>query len=501
LTPLVLFIFFLALLGILIGFGLFLGTEETEGLEDSPDENDSDEDGSEDNDTGSDSPDKMDDEPEQPEFEGELDDSDLDSSKETDADTDTSAPDESNEGTDSESEQASDELRPERNLLRSPDEEYELNPFDELELDPEEQSFYEDSEDPASSSEDLISAVDWLVDANTEAIHQHDARESLLDSLRSFIQMPRARGAEVVADTRWRELSPNLSRLIGERYLVMALGLSCWGQIKMHGHRQAFLALMGNTWSNDNLEQPLLYQCMGRLGLLTATDLSSIAKELRPRIPGRTPRSDDPPLKQLAHYNALIFAVSTGGVYPFPKSDKGLSRLWHWDEHNPPLANPLHLRPVLYALWLYYLTAGTASEAANDFGAMLGNWWNEQEPTSGFFEEHPGVWEAILLTAWVTLSDQPLIWEQLIERYDEMNFDHSALESISEQFFEWSESFNETGKEPEPAPDRQSLPPQEWIRPLPSDLLRDLSGPSFDYSKDWCEMLSDPSPPNLQQLE
>jgi hypothetical protein len=131
---------------------------------------------------------------------------------------------------------------------------------------------------------------------------------------------------------------------------------------------------------------------------------------------------------------------------------------------------------------------------------MLGNWWNEEEPTSEFFDDNPVVWEAILLSCWVLLADQSIIWEQLSDRYEELTFDNPYLNELTEQFLKWRDEFSDSGEVPEEAPDRETLPPSDWIRPLASDLIRDYSQPSFDYPESWCEMLAKPLEPDLSRI-
>lgn len=384
-------------------------------------------------------------------------------------------------------------------LLGIADDDFELIEYTQSPHDPEKQSTYNDHDDPDPSSEAMIAAIEWLINANTEAIHQSGPRTEFIGYLRDYIDAPRAHGAEKVSKTEWRNLSPNLSRLTGERLLVMSLGLSAFGNIEMDAHRKAYLAMMGNTWAEDQLEQPLLYQVIGRTGILTNTDLSSLHDELKTRIPGRVIRDSDAKLKDIAHFHSLIFSAAPGEDYPFPEGDKGLSRLWHWDEHNPPLAEVEELPAILYSLWIHYRTGGDQSEAANDFGALLGAWWNDKEPNSELFDENPLVWESILLTGWVLLGDQSIIWEQLENRFEEMSFENSELIEITETVLDWTKQLEEDETEPDNAPERNTLPPKEWITPLPSDLIKDHSEPSFDYSEEWCKQLGIMDQPQLSE--
>lgn len=366
------------------------------------------------------------------------------------------------------------------------------------EFDPEQQEIYNDRDDPDPSSQGIQSAVEWLVEANTEAIHQQSKFEDFLGHLRSFVDEPRAAGAEAIAQTPWRDQSPNLSRLIGERLLVMALGLSASGPYEMDAHRTAFRELLAETWNDDGLDHPLVYQGIGRLGLLTDTPFVELKENLVERIPGRTPRSNEPNRLEMARFHALILAVSTEEGYPFPRSERGLSRLWHWDEHNPPLANWMLLPTALFALWIHHASMETESDAANDFGALLGNWWDENNPDEDFFRDKPAIWEALLLTAWVLLPDHQLIWNQIEDRYEALNLEPGGtLQQITTKTLDWVDHYDEFGERPESSPSRDNLPPAEWLSPLPSGLVNDYSQPSFDFPEEWCEGLSN-FPPERQ---
>ncbi len=370
----------------------------------------------------------------------------------------------------------------------------------DLEEDPSKQAQYNDRNDPDEPSHDLRAAVEWLIKANTEAIHEGKKRRTFLGYLRNYIRAPRAEGARTVAHTPWRDETPNMSRLIGERFLVMTLGLSAYGKVEMGAHKQAFLALLGDQWAEDELESPLLYQSIGRLGLLTPTPTSSLDEELGSRLSAQTIRGSNASESQIAHYHSLIAAVSPGDKYPFPRSEKGLSRLWHWDEHNPPLAELDFLPAVLYGLWVHYKTGGSTSQAANDFGAMLGNWWEEKDPSAEFFEENPRIWRSILLTGWVLLADQPIIWDQLRNRYQSLEIEKPFLHETTEAVLGWVDSFKESDEEPEQAFDRNVLPPMDWIRPLASDLISDQSTPPFAYPEQWCEQMIQPEHPTVENL-
>lgn len=379
--------------------------------------------------------------------------------------------------------------------------EYDLVPYDSPYTDDKKQNEYDDRSDPDPSSDKLRTAIEWIINAHTEAIHQQKEREKFLRALRHFIRDPRAFGAEEVAKTEWRDLSPNLSRLIGERFLIIALGLSAYGNIDMDGHLKAFTALMGNSWANDELEQPLFHQCLGRLGFLTDTTIESLNDKLKSKVPGRVLRDPEPSILEQIRLNSLLLAVGVSGRYPFPRSEKGLSRLWHWDEHNPPLVEPEHLKPILHTLWTYNVVNENQSEIANDFGAMLGTWWDDKEPDTEFFESNADVWKAILLTGWVLLGEEQIIWDQLQERYQELDFDDESLVSVSESYFDWIDTLRRSPAVPEDAPRRDSLPPMDWIRPLASDGLRDHSEPSFDYPKSWCNQLTSRTEPEPNELD
>jgi hypothetical protein len=373
-------------------------------------------------------------------------------------------------------------------------------PLPELKEDPSETNHYNDRNNPDEPSENLRAAVEWLVRANTEAIHEEGKRRTFLGHLRNFIRSPRAEGALTVAETSWRDESPNMSRLIGERFLVMTLGLSAYGNADMDAHKQAFMALLGESWSEDELEAPLLYQAIGRLGLLTPTPTPSLQEELRSRITAQAIRSSDPPAPREAHFHSLIFAASPGEVYPFPRSDKGLSRLWHWDEHNPPLAELDFLPPVLYGLWIHYKTGGDISQAANDFGAMLGTWWDEKEPTADYLDANPRIWRAILLTGWAILADQPIIWDQLSQRYQSLGLENSFLQETTETVLDWVDTYGETGEVPEGAFDRNVQPPVDWVLPMASDLISGHSTPTYEYPENWCNQMTHPEPPVVEDL-
>lgn len=357
-------------------------------------------------------------------------------------------------------------------------------------FDPERQSEYNDTDDPDRPSERIKEAVEWVVEASTEAIHQQSKFNEFINNLEAFVEQPRAAGAETIAETPWRERSPNLSRLIGERFLSMTLGLSARGSYEMEPHKNAFIELLGETWNDDGLGHPLVYQGIGRMGLLTATSYVDLQHQLIERIPGRTPRTDNPDRLEAARFHALLLAVAPGDRYPFPQSERGLSRLWHWDEHNPPLADWNLLPPVLFALWVHHNFQETESDAANDFGALLGNWWDENEPNRELFETYPGIWEAMLLTAWVLLADHRLIWNQIEERFEELDFDEdSSVTRTTRTILGWVEEYSETGQRPDDSLAGDLMPPVEWISPLPSDLLNDRSQPSFDFPDHWCEGL------------
>ncbi|MFB6345440.1 MAG: hypothetical protein ABEK50_06685 [bacterium] len=357
-------------------------------------------------------------------------------------------------------------------------------------FNPESQSRYDDRDDPDKSSKDLKKAVEWLDEASTEAIHQAVKKEDFLESLKQFIQEPRAAGAESVAETPWRNRAPNLSRLIGERLLVLALGLSAEGPYEMNAHKQAFVELLSENWNDDGLDHPLVYQSIGRMGLLTCTSYVDLQKQLINLIPSRTPRSSNPGALELGRYHSLLLATAPGETYPFPRSDRGLSRLWHWDEHNPPLAEWTLLPAVLSSLWIHYNFQEAETDPANDFGALLGNWWDENEPSEGLFESQPAVWEALLLTAWVLIPDQHLIWNQIENRYGELNFESESLDEFTLTVLSWVDAYEETGDRPEQAPGSNQMPPLEWIKPLPSDLINDYSQPSFDFPETWCNAMS-----------
>lgn len=359
------------------------------------------------------------------------------------------------------------------------------------ELDPERQGEYNDRGDPDPPSRAVESAVNWLVSANTEAIHQRSKYNDFKECLEDFARAPRAAGADRISETAWRDNPPNLSRLIGERLLVMSLGRSASGHCEMDAHRNAFVELLREAWNDDGLDHPLVYQGIGRMGLLTPTPYTDLQKKLVKRIPGRTPRSENPGRLEMARYHALLLAVAGGETYPFPQSDRGLSRLWHWDEHNPPLAEWSILPPILFSLWIHHRFQGSDSDAANDFGALLGNWWDENQSSADILKSKPAIWEALLLSAWVLLPGENLIWDQIQQRGTDMDFEDETIRNLTEMALSWVEHYSETGDRPDNAPNEELMPPLEWIRPLPSDLVNEFSQPSFDFPEPWCEDLTE----------
>ncbi len=359
---------------------------------------------------------------------------------------------------------------------------------------------YDDRTSPSPPSEKIHEAINWQLDASTEAIHQQSEYRKLMDNLLSFIKQPRAAGAEAIEAAPWREKAPNISRLLGERLIVLALALSSHGLARMDAHREAFGGLLREIWNEDGLEAPLLYQGLGRLGLLTPTDMDKPQEYLKERVAGAFPRSEEPSPPELARFNSLLLAVSCGPEYPFPRGDNNLSRLWHWDENAPPLARWENLLPVLFTLWIHNWIAGEDSAAIKDLAALLGSWWDNNPPPEDFFEENPGTWEAILMMAWAWARGENLVWDKIEERYEELEIENRQLQQIHEGYMNWLERYEEEKSAPRESFSGRLMPPEEWIRPLPSDILDKASQPSFDFPETWCEQLTKLKKPELEKL-
>jgi hypothetical protein len=359
---------------------------------------------------------------------------------------------------------------------------------------------YDDRTGSDLSSKSIHKAVEWLLAANTEAIHQKYQYEKLISFLIPFIKNPRAGGAEAVQAAPWRDRAANMSRQIGERLLIIAFGLSCHGPVEMDAHLEAFGDLLVDTWNKDGLEQPLLYQCLGRLGILTPTDVTELQNVLKKRISGLVPRGEASKLER-ARFNAFLLGVCGGDEYPFPTAEGQLSRLWHWDENSPPLVDWECFLPVLYALWIHHWIKGDDAGAVRDLAAMLGSWWDNHEPPEGLFTKKPEIWEGILMTAWALVPKNSLVWNKLKERYEELEIKEQQLQDISEGYFEWHDSFVETGEIPPESFAGRRMPPSNWLFPLPSDLLPEASQPSFDFPKNWLEALGEIKSPDFEKIE
>ncbi|MGM0381281.1 MAG: hypothetical protein ACQEP7_04790 [bacterium] len=360
---------------------------------------------------------------------------------------------------------------------------------------------YDDRTTPAPPSEKIHEAINWQLDANTEAIHQRKEFQKLVDNLIAFIKQPRAAGAEAIEAAPWREKAPNLSRLIGERMIVLALGLSCHGIASMGSHREAFGSLLGETWNEDGLEAPLIYQGLGRLGLLTPTEMEKVQDYLRERVGGAIPRSEESSPLEMARFNSLVLAVSSGPGYPFPRGDNNLSRLWHWDENDPPLAGWEHLLPILYALWIHNWIADEEVDTIKDLAAMLGSWWDNNPPPEDFFDDNPETWEGILMLAWGWARGENLVWDKIKERYEDLEFEDEQLQEITEGYLDWLDYYEEEKTAPDESFTGRRMPPVEWIKPLPSDILDKASQPSFDYPETWREELGKIQKPDLDKIE
>lgn len=366
--------------------------------------------------------------------------------------------------------------------------------------DPEKQEEYNDLEEPTKPSINIQKAIEWLNNASTEAIHQASERKKFLGYLSEFIENPRATGAGAIQRLEWRDKNPNISRLIGDRYLLMALGLSCHDPVNMRPHLETLGECLNEPWNNDGLEHPLLYQSIGRLGILTPTSIEDIQPSLTKRVEGRIPRSNTAGVIEEAAFHSLLLSVSTGPEYPLQESDENLPRAWHWDGNNPPLATWDQLLPILYTLWIYHWSRDQSGGAVRDIGPLLGSWWEENPPSEGYFDKHPEVWEGILMFCWARAPVQSHVWEQLKNRYESLNFKDSNLDDMTDTYFEWADQYQSEGQPPDEAFNGRRMPPLNWIRPLPSDILRDYSQPSYEFEKEWCRQLTRLKKPDEDRL-
>jgi hypothetical protein len=132
---------------------------------------------------------------------------------------------------------------------------------------------------------------------------------------------------------------------------------------------------------------------------------------------------------------------------------------------------------------------------------MLGSWWDNHEPPEGLFTKKPEIWEGILMTAWALVPKNSLVWNKLKERYEELEIKEQQLQDISEGYFEWHDSFVETGEIPPESFAGRRMPPSNWLFPLPSDLLPEASQPSFDFPKNWLEALGEIKSPDFEKIE
>jgi len=368
------------------------------------------------------------------------------------------------------------------------------------ESETEERNEYDDLTSTDQPSKHLNRAIEWLEQTSTEAIHIEEEYHRFLNYLVPYIEKPRATGAESVQAQTWREQNASISRLIGDRLLMMAFALSAHGPHEMPQHREAFSELYQTTWNDDGLEHPLLYQAIGRLGLLTPTSLETLQTQLCKRIEGLVPRKRNPSQWELASFHGLLLAVSTGPDYPLQHSDENLPRTWHWYGNTPPYARWDEMLPILYCLWIYHWSQDVSGSAVQDIGAMLGSWWEENPPTEDFFDENPEIWEGILMFLWATAPTQQHVWNQLRDRYAGLSFDDNNLHKMTETYFEWSRQYREEGIPPEIAFNGSQLPPTEWIRPLPAEFLSKFSQPSFDFPKPWIQQLNRIQSPDPDEL-
>ncbi len=382
----------------------------------------------------------------------------------------------------------------------------ELNRYPWPESDESRTLDYDDRTSLSPASENLRAAVDWILEASTEAIHQHHKYQEFIENLLPFIESPRAAGAEVVAGTQWRDKAANISRLLGERLLTIAFGLSCYGPVEMDSHREALEVLLAKQWNADGLESPLLYQVIGRLGLLTPTETEDLQQVLISRISGCAPRrrgteqKEEIDKKEKARFHSLLLAVSMGPNYPFPRAENDLSRLWHWEESSPPLAGWDHLQPVLFTLWNYHWINEDQSEAVRDLAALFGSWWDDSSPETEFFHENPDTWEALLMCCWAWAPGHQMVWNKLQDRYEELELEDPRLREITAGYVDWHEHYLENSEAPPEAFSGRRFPPREWIAPLASDILDEASQPSFNFPQSWLEALGELESPDLDVL-
>ncbi len=379
----------------------------------------------------------------------------------------------------------------------------ELNRYPWPTADSAAQSEYEDRSDPDPASKSFEEAVDWLTGAGTEAIHRQNKFVDFFSSLTPFIEDPRSAGAEAVARVPWRAKSANISRLIGERFLVMALALSCYGAVKMNSHSKALKNLLSGQWNADGLETPLVYQAMGRLGLLTATETGTLQEMLKSHLSACLPDREGPVLKRpaLARYHALLLALSAGPEYPFPVNEQQRSRLWVPEGERAPLAIWEYLLPVLYALWNYHWHSQAEYDPVRDLTGLLGEWWDEFPPRAGFFDDHPEIWEAILMCSWAWTPEHPRVWELIEERFAALEYENLWLDEVTEGYRGWVEQYRESSSQPSESFTHRRLPPISWIKPLPSDLLGVASQPSFDFPDSWLSELARIDWPDVYNLQ
>lgn len=101
---------------------------------------------------------------------------------------------------------------------------------------------------------------------------------------------------------------------------------------------------------------------------------------------------------------------------------------------------------------------------------------------------------------WATSPRLNHVWEQLWDRYQGLSIENENLQAMSETYFEWAQQIQDDGTPPENSFSGQRMPPIEWIRPLPSDIIQDYSQPSYDFPDDWCDQMKIMGAPDTDSL-
>lgn len=360
------------------------------------------------------------------------------------------------------------------------------------------QSDYQQVSASDAALRDWERAVEWLKEASTSAIHQSDELRRFMRSMLGFMVRPNASGAELTEECGWREENRNFSRLIGERLLVMAFGISCHGAHPMPDHKRALQALMERDWVDDSLEKPLFEQCLARLRLLSHTDLKELAGDLRTLVQQELNKdTDELDRLEIARRNTHLLLMSAGSNYPFPRDEDGQSRLWHPDATDSTMVDWSTLLPVLHTLWVFYWLNPDPELQEQELLEMLDAWWERRDinpEDDDFVDVFPEYWEGILMTAWALSPDSGRVWDRIQRRWDELPevfHEHDNLKRMTDTYRQWHSTLSDKTGDPPPASfTGKRMPPTAWIQPLPSDLIRDLSEPSFDYPREWCEEMS-----------